>query len=449
MWNPEAVDALKDGLARAVGIEVHGRVAACRGNLVSAEGLGGFAGVGDPCRIRLRPGDGGEVAAEVVGFAGDTAYLMPYEEIAGMRPGTDLRLDPGFGELRPDRTWRGRVIDAFGDPIDGKGPLPCGARAYPIQGRPVPAQRRRLVERRLHLGVRALDLFTPCCHGQRLGIFAGSGVGKSSLMAMLAARSDADVLVVGLIGERGRELNEFLRHTLGEAGLARSVVVVATSDMPAMMRRRAAYMTLTVAEHLRDEGLNVLCLMDSVTRFALALREIHLAAGEPPTTRGYPPSVFAELPRLLERAGPGEGLGTITGLFTVLVEGDDTNEPVSDTVRGILDGHVIMDRRIAEAGRYPAIDVLRSVSRTAPGCYASDEWPVVQRARRLLQAHEENKDLVTLGAYKRGANALLDEAIRLKPEIEDLLAQRLDEPRNADDDPFAALAAVLAMRAPI
>jgi flagellum-specific ATP synthase len=291
--------------------------------------------------------------------------------------------------------------------------------------------------------VRALDLFTPCCDGQRMGIFAGSGVGKSTLLSMITAGTEAEVLVIGLIGERGRELHDFLEHTLGAAGRARSVVVVATSDQPPMLRRRAAYLTLTIAEFLRDQGLKVLCLMDSVTRFAMALREIYLAAGEVPTSRGYPPGVFAELPRLLERAGPGDSAGSITGLFTVLVEGDDANEPVSDTVRGILDGHIVLDRAVAERGRFPAVDVLRSISRTAPGCYGREERALVREARRLMRLHADMAELIRLGAYKAGGDAALDRAIAVHPALERLLEQEADE-RSTGEQAFAGIAAALA-----
>jgi flagellum-specific ATP synthase len=275
-----------------------------------------------------------------------------------------------------------------------------------------------------------------------MGIFAGSGVGKTTLLAMLARHSDADALVLGLIGERGRELAGFLQQGLGPEGLARAVVVVATSDLPPMVRRRAAYLTLTVAEALRDRGLRVLCLFDSLTRFAAALREIHLAAGEPPTSRGYPPSVFAELPRLLERAGPGPAAGSITGLFTVLVEGDDLSEPLADAVRAILDGHIVLDRRTAEAGRYPAIDVLRSLSRVAPDCYGDDERPLVERARRLLRAYADAAELIQLGAYRRGGDPLINEAIRVRPALEALLAQGIVERSTIAED-VAQLAAAL------
>jgi flagellum-specific ATP synthase len=266
---------------------------------------------------------------------------------------------------------------------------------------------------------------------------------------MMARASAADAIVVGLIGERGRELREMLDETLGPAGRARSVVVAATSDLPAMMRRRAAYLTLTVAEAMRDEGLKVLCLLDSVTRFAMALREVHLASGQAPATRGYPPGVFAELPRLLERAGPGAegGRGSITALFTVLVEGDDPNEPVADTIRGILDGHIVLDRRIAEAGRFPAIDVPRSLSRSTPGCYTVDERPPVAHARRLLARHAEMAELVQLGAYKAGADPLLDEAIARLPALEAVLTQGVDEPTTGAEA-FRALATALGGRAP-
>jgi len=279
--------------------------------------------------------------------------------------------------------------------------------------------------------VRALDAFCTMRRGQRLGLFAASGVGKSTLLSMLARSADCDVAVLCLVGERGRELREFIEDDLGPAGLQRSVVICATSDMPPLMRREAALTAMAVAEVLADAGRQVLMMMDSVTRFAMALREIGLAAGEPPATRGYPPSVFAELPRLLERAGPRpEGCGgAITGLFTVLVEGDDHDEPVADAVRGILDGHVVLDRKIGERGRWPAIDVLRSLSRTVPGCLVPDERAAMERARRLLALHAEMADLVRLGAYRPGTDAAVDEALRLAPAIEAFLSQRKEEPR--------------------
>jgi flagellum-specific ATP synthase len=285
----------------------------------------------------------------------------------------------------------------------------------------------------IDLGVRALNSFATCCKGQRMGIFAGSGVGKSVLLSMLARYTACDVSVIGLIGERGREVQEFIEDDLGPDGLKRSIVIVSTSDEPALMRRQAAYLTLTLSEYFRDLGRDVLCLIDSVTRFAMAQREIGLSGGEPPTTKGYTPTVFAELPRLLERAGPGTGKGSITGLFTVLVEGDDHNEPVADAVRAILDGHIVMERSIAERGRYPAINVLRSISRTMPGCVPEAALPLVQRARRLLATYGDMEELIRLGAYRPGSDATIDEAIHFQPFLEDFLGQRKEESTSLSD----------------
>jgi flagellum-specific ATP synthase len=342
----------------------------------------------------------------------------------------------------PDRRWLGRVVNAMGEPIDGKGPLAHGPVAYPLRNTPPPAHARKRVQGKVDLGVRALNTFLTCCRGQRMGIFAGSGVGKSVLLSMLARYTANDASVIGLIGERGREVQEFIEDDLGEEGLARSVVVVATSDESSLMRRQAAYLTLSVAEYFRDEGMDVLCLMDSVTRFAMAQREIGLSAGEPPAAKGYTPTVFGELPRLLERAGPGTGAGSITGLFTVLVEGDDQNEPVADAVRGILDGHVVLDRRIAEAGRYPAVDVLRSLSRTVPGVNLPAENTLTTKARSILATWHDMADLVRLGAYKAGTDPVVDEAVRLAPLIESFLSQEKTHACSVEQG-FADLEAAL------
>jgi flagellum-specific ATP synthase len=335
------------------------------------------------------------------------------------------------------------MVDGLGRPVDGKGELPLGATRQPIKAPPPPAASRARVGDRIETGVRALDLFVPLCTGQRLGLFAGSGVGKSVLLSMLARWTECDVAIIGLIGERGREVQEFVEDDLGPEGLARSIVVVATSDEPALMRRQAAWTTLALAEHFRDRGLRVLCLMDSVTRFAMAQREIGLANGEPPATRGYTPTVFAELPRLLERAGPGlPGQGSITGLFTVLVDGDDHNEPVADAVRGILDGHVVITRRIAERGRYPAIDLLKSVSRTLPRCLNEDQNATRLAARRVLGTYADMEEIVRLGAYKAGSNAEVDRAVAIAPQIEKMLTQTKGD-RGHADQAFADLAALV------
>ncbi len=443
----ELAERLTGRLAAIRPWRVVGTVRRCTGQLVTAAGLRGLVGLGSVCRITQARGArrSGDLLAEVVGFDEDEVRLLAYDDPVGLSAGAPVVLDRDRQLVRPHESWRGRVLDAMAEPVDGGGPLAAGARSYALRARPIPAQARRLMGERLRLGVRALDLFVPCCRGQRLGIFAGSGVGKSSLLSMIARNSEADVMVIGLVGERGRELNEFLQHTLGPEGRARSIVVVATSDAPPMMRRRAAYLTLTIAEYFRDRGAQVLCLLDSVTRFAMALREIYLTAGELPASRGYPPSVFAELPRLLERAGPGPEHGAVTGLFTVLVEGDDLNEPVTDTVRSVLDGHVVLDRRIAERGRFPAIDVLKSISRAAPGCYAPEEAALVARARRLLALYGDMAELIELGAYRPGSNPAVDEAIAAKEAIETLLRQELGE-APADADPFALLAAALGDR---
>ena len=354
---------------------------------------------------------------------------MPLGPLDGITLGARADFEDTPAAIYPSRAWLGRVVDGFGHAMDGKGPLPQGPKAYPIKAAPPPATRRGRVGAKLDLGIRAMNIFTTCCLGQRMGIFAGSGVGKSTLLSMLAKNSDADAIVIGLIGERGREVKEFIEDDLGAEGLARSVVVAATSDEAPLVRRQAAYVAMTVAEQLRDSGLNVLLLMDSVTRFAMAQREIGLSAGEPPASKGYTPTVFAELPRLLERAGPGfaDGQGSITGLFTVLVEGDDHNEPVSDAVRGILDGHIVLERAIAERGRFPAINILKSVSRAMPGCNSEGEQSLVLQARRPMTVYEDMAELIRLGAYKAGTNPEVDNAVRLYPQLEAFLAQSKNE----------------------
>lgn len=406
-------------------IGVYGRVSAIRGLMIEVAGPVSQMTLGG--RLEIEVGDTRRIAAEVVGFEGGHALAMPFGTLEGVRRGCRAFVGAARAGVQPGAGWLGRVLNAFGEPIDGKGPLENGTTLYPFRADPPPAHKRRRVGEPLDMGVRALNAFLTCCRGQRMGIFAGSGVGKSVLMSMLARNADCDVSVIGLVGERGREVQEFLQDDLGEEGLARSVVIVATSDEPALVRKQAAYLTMAVAEFFRDEGADVLCMMDSVTRFAMAQRDIGLAAGEPPTSKGYTPTVFSELPRLLERAGPGEGEGSITGLFSVLVDGDDHNEPVADAVRGILDGHIVMERAIAERGRYPAINILRSISRTMPRSCDPEYWPTVQKARQLISTFTDMEELIRLGAYRAGTSPEVDEAIARNPAIENFLHQGKEE----------------------
>ena len=414
-------------------LQIDGRVVGASGLTVEIAGISRHVGLGD--RVHLIGRDGAEVPAEIVAFRDGLAKAMPFFELHGIGPGCCARVRRAgthqSGAIHVEQSWLGRIVDPLGRPIDGRGPLGRGpARA--VKASPPDATKRDRLGPPLELGVRALDLFATMRRGQRLGLFAGSGVGKSSLLSMLARNAECDVAVIALVGERGREVREFVEDDLGPDGLARSVVVVATSDMQPIMRRQAAYAAMTIAETFRDEGKSVLLMMDSVTRFCLAAREIGLSAGEPPATRGYPPSVFAELPKLLERAGPGLAgvgpTGSITALFTVLVEGDDHNEPIADAVRGILDGHVVLDRAIGEAGRYPAIDVVRSLSRASTGCLTPVDADLVKRARGLLSRWLGVAELVRLGAYRAGSDPDTDRAVELGPRIEACICQSRDDP---------------------
>lgn len=440
---------LLDGISQAIDAlashHYYGRVTAILGMLVEIGGIQRNLSIGGRCVVVANGGR--PVPCEVVGFRAGRTLAMPFGTLTGIGLGCRVDVAATPPALFPCAAWLGRVVNAFGEPIDGKGPLPRGSVAHALRNNPPPAHRRSRVEGKIDLGVRALNTFLTCCKGQRMGIFAGSGVGKSVLLSMLARNTASDCAVIGLIGERGREVQEFIQDDLGEEGLARSVVIVATSDESALVRRQAAYATLTVAEHFRDAGQDVLCLMDSVTRFAMAQREIGLSAGEPPASKGYTPTVFGELPRLLERAGPGADGGSITGLFTVLVEGDDHNEPISDAVRGILDGHIVLDRAIAQRGRYPAVDILRSVSRTMPGCNSAEENDLVTRARAILATYENMAELIRLGAYRAGSDAAIDQAIHYYPRLEDFLRQGKNAQATLAEG-YAALAEILAGAAP-
>ena len=433
------LNSLLTNLTQIPEYHLYGRVTAVLGMLVEVGGVQRRLSIGDRCRIMARGRQA--LICEVVGFRNDRAILMPFGALEGVGLGCKAEVVDVEPVVNPTEQWLGRVVNAMGEPIDGRGPLPEGDIAYPLRNHPPPAHSRQRVRGKVDLGVRAINTFLTCCRGQRLGIFSGSGVGKSILLGMMARYTAADVNVIGLIGERGREVQEFIEDNLGEEGLARTVIVVATSDESPLMRRQAAYMTMALAEYFRDRDLDVLCMMDSITRFAMAQREIGLSAGEPPASKGYTPTVFSELPKLLERAGPGCGRGSITGLFAVLVEGDDHLEPITDAVRGIIDGHIVLDRAIAERGRFPAIDILRSLSRTMPDCNTAEENAIVLRARQVLANYEDMAEMIRLGAYRVGSDAKTDEAIKYHPALEEFLSQNRND-RSDLASGYAQLAAI-------
>ena len=416
------IDALRSQVRSLPAARRLGHVTGVTGLIIESEGPN--VGLGELCQLRSER-DHFSALAEVVGFRGERVLLMPLGDVAGLHAGCEVAAcdRPPMPQIGPQ--LMGRVLDALGKPYDGLGLLPT-ARAQVGSGKPPHPLRRQRIRAPFVTGVRAIDAFIPFGQGQRLGLFAGSGVGKSTLMGMIARGADADVVVIALVGERGREVREFIEKDLGPEGLARSVVVVATSATPAPLRIRAAYTATSIAEAYRDQGKNVLLLMDSVTRFAMAQREIGLAVGEPPATRGYTPSVFAMLPRLLERSGAGES-GAITALYTVLVEGDDMNEPVADAVRGILDGHIVLSRALAHANHYPAIDVLESISRLTRDVCSDAEVASAGRAREHLAVYRKNEDLITIGAYQKGSSAALDQAVVLHEPLKAFLRQSIHE----------------------
>lgn len=402
-----------------------GKVEQIVGTIIEAVGL--TCNIGDVCEITV--GGSGtkevKVLAETVGFKSGKTLLMPYENIDGIGYGNVVYNTGRKLRIPMSSALIGRIIDAMGNPLDGLGPIESGGELYAINGEPSNPMLRPQISEPIELGVKAIDGMITIGKGQRIGIFAGSGVGKSTLMGMIARNVSADVNVIGLVGERGRELMEFIKRDLGEEGLKRSVIVVATSDSSAMLRNKCALTAVTVAEYFRDQGHDVLVMMDSLTRFCMAQREIGLNTGEPPVARGYPPSIYASLPRLLERCGNFEK-GSITGIFTVLVEGDDTNEPVSDTVRGIIDGHIILSRKIAMRNHYPAIDVLASLSRLMSSVASAEHKEMAGKIRNLMSTYQENQDLISIGAYKSGTNPQLDDAMRRMDQINAFLQQPVD-----------------------
>lgn len=400
-----------------------GRISQAIGLTLEADGP--RANLGDLCYVVSNQGDTGLIPAEVVGFKDHKVLLMPLDNLEGIGPGCEIIASGSGLKVNVGMGLQGRVLNGLGEPIDDKGPLNYESQ-YPVMNNPPNPLKRKRITEILPVGVRTIDGLITIGKGQRVGIMAGSGVGKSTLIGMIARNTEADINVIALIGERGREVREFLERDLGEEGLAKSVVIVATSDQPALQRLKGAFVATSIAEYFRDQGKDVLLLMDSLTRFALAQREVGLATGEPPATRGYTPSVFALMPRLLERAGTSEN-GTITGLYTVLVEGDDMNEPVTDTVRGIVDGHIVLSRDIAAMSMYPAIDVLRSISRVMIDIASEDHRKNAERFRSIMAVYEDARDLIDIGAYKKGSNPRIDEAISIIDNCRTFLRQDIYE----------------------
>lgn len=392
---------------------------------LTIESHGPPAEIGEICKIKPSRGSGEKLLAEVVGFHDDRIILMPLGDMEGIAPGEEVEATGKKLMVPVGDELLGRILDGLGNPIDGKGPIKS-CDYYPLYNSPPNPVERAPIDTPLPLGIKAIDALITCGRGQRIGIFAGSGVGKSTLLGMIARNTKADVNVIALVGERGRELNSFINKDLREDGLKRSVVVVATSDKPPLLRTKAAFTATAIAEYFRDKGLDVLLMMDSVTRFAMAQREVGLASGEPPVTRGYTPSVFAVLPKLLERAGTSRK-GSITGIYTVLVDGDDLNEPISDAVRGILDGHIVLSRTLANKNHYPAIDVLSSISRLMNDVISEDHKRLAAKVKSLISVYNEAEDLINLGAYVKGSNPRIDEALRYIDEIRKFLIQDVDE----------------------
>jgi len=419
----DLVSRVRGQVQQAPSFSRYGRVASISGLIVESEGPN--VGLGELCALRSQRNEF-EVLAEVVGFRAEKILLMALGDVGGLHVGCETVAMDSLSLPIANDLLLGRVLTALGRPMDEGAALPRQRQAWAAQTPPPHPLRRQRIREPFMTGVKAIDAFTPIGRGQRMGIFAGSGVGKSTLLGMIARGSSADVVVIGLVGERGREVREFIERDLGPAGLKKSVVVVATSDAPAPLRLRAAFTATALAESYRDQGRNVLLLMDSVTRFAMAQREIGLAVGEPPATRGYTPSVFALLPRLLERTGTGES-GAITALYTVLVEGDDMNEPVADTVRGILDGHLVLSRALAHANHYPAIDILESISRLGREVAPKTVLELSAVAREHVALYRRNEDLINIGAYNKGSNPALDQAIRVHAPLQKYLRQSVDE----------------------
>lgn len=435
--NNFAADKYLSAVNNSDSMKLSGKIAEIIGLVIEAHGPN--VNLGELCHIRPR-GKEVLIPAEVVGFRQNRVLLMPVGEMEGLGPGCEVISAQQTLKVPVGNQLLGRIIDGLGKPIDGKGPL-FSNHQYPLHAAPPPPLSRRRICEKLSVGVRAIDGLLTLGRGQRVGIMAGSGVGKSTLLGMMARNTEADINVIALIGERGREVREFIERDLGEEGLKRSVVVVATSDQPALVRIKGAMTATAIAEYFRDQGLDVILMMDSVTRFAMAQREVGLTIGEPPATRGYTPSVFAMLPKLLERSGTGEA-GSITGIYTVLVDGDDMNEPIADAVRSILDGHIVLSRSIAAQNHYPAIDVLASVSRVMLEIVEREHYQASQKLRSILATYREAEDLINIGAYAHGSNTNIDQAIRVIDNVKKFLQQDVYERTTIDEVVVQMLALV-------
>jgi flagellum-specific ATP synthase len=417
-----------DVINNAEPLKISGKITQIVGLVIESQGPS--VNLGDLCYIS--PRNGGEIIpAEVVGFRQNRVLLMPIGEMQGIGPGCEVFSAHQALKVNVGHHLLGRILDGLGNPMDGKGPLVV-QNEYPLHSAPPHPLSRSRIEKKLSVGVRVIDGLITLGRGQRVGIMAGSGVGKSTLLGMIARNTEADINVIALVGERGREVREFIERDLGEEGLKRSVVVVATSDQPALVRIKGAMTATAIAEYFRDQGLDVVLMMDSVTRFAMAQREVGLTVGEPPATRGYTPSVFAMLPKLLERSGTGEK-GSITGIYTVLVDGDDMNEPIADAVRSILDGHIVLSRGIAAQNHYPAVDVLGSVSRVMLDIVEKEHYTAAQQLRSIMATYREAEDLINIGAYATGSNAKIDKAIVAIDSVNAFLQQDVYEKMTADE----------------
>lgn len=415
-------DSYFDAVETAPGLNLEGKIVKVIGLIAEGRGVG--MSIGSRCLIENE--HGGTLAAEVVGFKEERVMLMPYGDTRGIRPGSRIALLDRYPRADVGDGFLGRVVDGMGLPLDGRGPIPEG-RQYPLYGTPINPLERRPIRDLMDVGVTAINTMVPLGRGQRVAIMAGSGVGKSVLMGMMTRHTAADVTVVGLIGERGREVKDFVEENLGEAGMRQAVVVAATSDAPPLVRMRGAYLATTLAEYFRDQGKNVLLIIDSITRFAMSSRDVGLAAGEPPTSRGYTPSFFAQIPVLLERAGTVQGKGSITGIYTVLVEGDDLNDPVGDTVRSIVDGHIVLSRKLANRGHYPAVDVLQSISRVMRDVVSQEHLSCRDKAVDTMSTYGDAEDMITIGAYVDGSDPTIDTARKTMPRINELLRQPISD----------------------